>query len=329
MSVQMKMSRLDDLKAALECRQPEGAVPLWELEFHLWDQASGKHVILGQEFQQLAAGEQERALHSNAEIILSVCEEFSFAGLTPPTGFWEWAPGVLAYYVLPEQARWEQLRILREMAPPDLMFISGSGGVITPPSQGYEEFAFRLYDAPDEVEDMARRTCNDGIEAAKRLRDAGCGAASASADIADNHGPYFTPAQMKRFVLPYMREWAEGVKALGLYPILHSDGNLTSMLDDLADSGLSALQAVDPIAGMDIAEAKRKVEGRLCLCGNIDCGLLHLGPPAQVYETTKETLASCKPGGGFVLGASNAVFRETPIEHYREMIRAWRDHGQY
>jgi uroporphyrinogen decarboxylase len=325
----VEMSRLDDLRAAFECRQPQGAVPLWELEFHLWDEASGKHVVLGQEFQDLSAAEQERALSSNAEIIVSVCREFGFAGLTPPGGLWEWAPGVLAYYVLPEQARWEQLRILREMAPQDLMLISGSGGVIVPPSQGYEEFAYRLYDAPDEIEEMARQTRDRGIEAAKRLRDAGCGAVYAAADIADNHGPYFTPAQMKRFVLPYMHEWAEGVRALGLYAILHSDGNLTTVLDELAESGLSALQAIDPIAGMDIAAAKRQVRGRICLCGNIDCGLLHFGPPAKVYETTTEALTNCKPGGGFVLGASNAVFRETPIEHYREMIRAWRDHGRY
>jgi len=323
------MGKKDDLRSALQCQQPQGAVPIWELEFHLWEAASGQHVVLGHEFAGLTAAERERALRSNAELILSVCAELGFAGLTPPGGFWQIAPGQLAYWVLPEEGRWEQIRILKELAPPDLMLISGTGGVLTPPLQGYEQFAYQLYDAPDAVEEMAREARDAGIETAERLRDLGVEAVYCAADIADNHGPYFTPAQMDRFVLPYLHTWAEGVKALGLYAILHSDGDLMPVIDDLAASGLSALQAVDPIAGMDIVEVKQRVRDRLCLCGNIDCGLLHLGPAERIYETTRDTLAACKPGGGFVLGASNAVFRETPIEHYREMVRAWRDHGRY
>ena len=323
------MGRKDDLKAALECRRPQGAVPLWELEFHLWDQASGKHVVLGEEFAGLTPTQQERALRSNAEVILSVCDEFGFAGLTPPGGYWEVSPGHLAYYVLPDEARWEQLRVLRDMAPRDLMLIGTSGGILMPPPQGYEEFAYRLYDAPDEVEELARQIRDVSIEVAKRMRDVGVEAVCCAADIADNHGPYFTPAQMQRFILPYLHDWAEGVKALGLYAILHTDGNLTPVLDDLADSGLNALQAIDPIAGMDIAEVKARVGSRICLCGNIDCGLLHFGPAERIYEVTRDTLLACKPGGGYVLGASNAVFREAPIGHYRELVRAWRDHGRY
>jgi hypothetical protein len=40
-------------------------------------------------------------------------------------------------------------------------------------------------------------------------------------------------------------------------------------------------------------------------------------------------IESCKAGGGFVLSASNAVVQETPILHYREVIRAWEDAGRY
>ena len=66
------MSRKADMLAALQRRQPADRVPLWELEFHIWDQASGKHVILGREFEKLTSAQQEEALHTNAEIILSV-----------------------------------------------------------------------------------------------------------------------------------------------------------------------------------------------------------------------------------------------------------------
>ena len=68
---------------------------------------------------------------------------------------------------------------------------------------------------------------------------------------------------------------------------------------------------------------------RLCLCGNIDCGLLLTGTPDTLYAATRELLLSCKPAGAFALGASNAVQEEVPPQNYRAMIQAWRDFGKY
>ena len=119
------------------------------------------------------------------------------------------------------------------------------------------------------------------------------------------------------------------MRECGLYSVLHTDGMILPVLDAIAETGIDAIQALDPIAGVDIVEAKRIAGSRLCLCGNIDCGLLHFGPPERIYAVTRNTIQACKPGGGFVLGASNAVFRETPPAHYRTMVQAWRDYGAY
>jgi uroporphyrinogen decarboxylase len=97
----------------------------------------------------------------------------------------------------------------------------------------------------------------------------------------------------------------------------------------IAATGIDALQAVDPVAGMDMRRAKEMVGGRLCLCGNMDCGLLLLGTQEQVYASTRDLLMSCRQGGGLVLGASNAVQPEVRMGNYRAMIRAWKDFGQY
>jgi uroporphyrinogen decarboxylase len=325
------MSKKGDMMAALEHRQPERAVPLWELEFHLWDQWSGKHVVLGREFEGLtSAQQQERALRANAEIIIEVSQEIGFAAVYVPSSYWEVAPGHLAYYVLPEAARWEQIRLLGELCPPDLLLVGGTGGIISPPSgAGYQEFAYKLYDAPEEIDQWARAARDGAVKAGKRLRDLGVKIAVCSADIADNHGPYFTPAQMQRFVLPYLHDWGENMRQLGLYSILHTDGMLYPILDDLANSGIDAIQAIDPIAGMDMARTKEMAGNRLCLCGNVDCGVLQFGPPERIYETVRELIIQCKPGGCFVLGGSNVIFPEIPKEHYAAMLKAWRDHGSY
>lgn len=315
-----------DMIAALERKQPE-CVPLWELEFQAWDAASGRHVILGHEFEVLSAPAQERAMHSNAEIFLSVSGDMCFSALTSPNAYWNQAPGQLAYYCMPGETRFRQLQILRDMCPADLMLVSTTGGII---GADYSmEFCVRMVDDPESIDALARTTLERAIESAKRFRDCGAEAVISPSDIADNSGPFFRQEYMDRWILPYLKEWADRIREMGMYTILHSDGNLTPYLDAIAGTGIDAIQAIDPTAGMDMRQAKATVGNRLCLCGNIDCGLLLRGKPGEVYDATRDLLVGCKAGGGLVLGASNAVQPDIPIQNYRAMVEAWRRYGRH
>lgn len=318
------------MRAALERRQSAGAVPIWELEFHAWDQVTDRHVVLGREFCALSPAEQERALGSNAEILLSGAQALHHAALTVPGNYWEIAPGEPAFYWLPPEARFRQIELLQEAADGDLMLVAGSGGVMSMPGASqYVEFCYQLFDAPQEIDRRAALTLEHGLDMAKRLRDRGVEAVFTASDIADNRGLFFNPEQMERFILPYLRRWAAAVKEMGLYAILHTDGDVSACLEELAESGLDALQAIDPVAGMEIRRVKEQVGDRICLCGNVDCGLLVMGTPEQVYAATRDLLLGCKAGGGLVLGASNAVQPEVPIANYWAMIQAWQAYGQY
>jgi len=324
------MSKPDDMIAALEAREPAGAVPIWELEFHLWDSFSGRHVVLGREFEGLSNAEQEKALYTNAEIIISVCRELNFAAVTVPGCYWYEAPGRLAYYCLPDEARIQQTKILRRMATDEFMLVGAISAVLYIPfSEEYEEFCYKLFDAPQEVDQMARSLLAEGLESIKKFRDLGVEIILNPADIADNHGMFFNPLQMERFVLPYVKEWTRAARQMGLYSIMHTDGDIMACIEDLADTDLNALQAIDPIAGMDMRKVKDVVGDRLCLCGNIDGGMLVTDGPERVYEATRQLLLRCKQGGGFVLGTSNACQKQARRENYLAMIKAWQEHGQY
>jgi uroporphyrinogen decarboxylase len=324
------VGKRDDFRDALQRRCPAGSVPIWELEFHAFDAVSGRHLILGEEMAALPRTEQPRAVEANVEILLGVAEELRFAGLTVPGAHWEIAPSVPAYYWLPDEARLEQIAALARAKPSDLALVAGCGGVISMPAAGeYEEFCYAMHDSPETVDRRARRMLSEGLERARRLRDSGVEVVFTASDIADNRGPFFSPQQMDRFVLPYLREWARAVREMKLLSILHSDGNLMPCLEAIAGTGVLALQSVDPTAGMDMRTAKQRVGDRLCLCGNVDCGLLLAGTPDAVFEATRELLMACKVDGGVVLGASNAVQPEVPVANYRAMLRAWEQHGAY
>lgn len=321
------MRNKEDMIAALERRTPAEAVPVWELEFHAWDAASGRHVVLGREFEALTSAGQEKALHTNAEIMLAVADEMCWSALTVPGNYWDESPGKPAYYCMPDEARYRQMAVLKKMAQPDLMLVASASGVLG--ANYSEEFCIRMYEEPESIDRYADEYLRGSLEVVRRFGDLGAEAVFTASDIADNSGPFFNPSQMERWIYPFLRRWAESARALGLFSILHSDGNLTPYMDRLATSGVDAIQAIDPVAGMDMLAAKRQVAGRVCLCGNIDCGLLLTGTPEKVFETTRRLLTDCKPGGGFVLGASNAVQPEVPMANYRAMIDAWRQFGGY
>ncbi len=318
------MNKKADMIAAYEGRQPETAVPLWEIHFHIWSKFSDKEFISGKPFNEVPESQREAVLQKDAEIILSVADDLGYSGVTVPDQPWD------CPYTMPQESRLRLARILRDNSP-DFLVIAAQGGVIQPPtdSEGYMAFAYKIFDAPDEIDKQVKDSCAGGIEQMNILQDAGVEAVYVAADFADNHGPFFNPKQMERWILPSLHTLAEHGKKIGMYVMLHCDGNLHPALEDIAKTGIHGVQAIDPTAGMDIRRAKEQVACRTCLCGNVDCSILELGTPEDVYKNTKNILDNCKDGGGLILGASNAVVNTVPKENYSAVIKAWQDHGSY
>ena len=330
------MNAKNNMLLALSCKQPPDFVPIWELEFQAWDNISGKHVILGEEFCGLSNKEKESAINNNAEILIETSVLLNFSALTTVNSYWEVSPGQPSYCWLPEEWKIKQNNLLlRECERVGIAAVGACGALISMPGtenlggDSYEEFCYRIVDAPETIDEWVEHICNNGIEQAKMYNDMGYDIILSPSDIADNKGLFYSPEQMKRWFFPYLHKWAEAIKSMGMHSILHTDGNVSSILNDLANSPLDALQAIDPVAFMDIEKVKAQTTGKLCLCGNIETGLLMTGPVEAIYDETRKILANCKYGGGLILGASNAVIKQTPKEHYLSVIDAWHKYGQY
>lgn len=315
----------NDFLKALEC-QPHMHIPLWELEFHLWNKFSEQPFYCGEDFLQLSTKGKEKTLFTNAEVICEVSQQLNFSGVTVPGGYWELAPGVPAYFWLPDEYRFRQIEILKKVLPASISLVANSGGVMAmPDADNYISFSYKLFENPQEIDELATNTLNRGLENVKRFADLGIDVMLTASDIADNSGPFFAPDQMERFILPHLIKWAESVRNVGARSILHTDGNINLYLDELANSGINAIQAIDPVAGMDIMETLVKVQNRICLCGNIDCGLLLTGNPEEVSHETIKLLQEVKDYPGFVIGASNAVQQEVDKENFQSVTMALQD----
>ena len=150
-------------------------------------------------------------------------------------------------------------------------------------------------------------------------------------DWAGKNGPLISPKHFRRFILPRMQKLVNTCHDLGLLYIKHTDGNITRIEQELlVESGIDAYQAIEPVAGMDIAYLKQRYGQHLTLMGNVDCGrLLGEGTTAEVADETRRIIRATAPGGGFVLTSSNSIHRGVKVENYLTMLETVRKYGIY
>jgi uroporphyrinogen decarboxylase len=149
-------------------------------------------------------------------------------------------------------------------------------------------------------------------------------------DYAYRTAPIMSPDMFRQFVLPYLQEMVDLAKSKGVPFIKHTDGNLWGIIDMIVDTGIDALDPLEPIAGMDIGKVKDLYGERIALAGNIDCTeLLTHSSERDVIEAVKETIAKAGVGGGYILASSNSIHPGVKPENYRAMVKAAREYGEY
>jgi len=138
-------------------------------------------------------------------------------------------------------------------------------------------------------------------------------------DFASNQGPFFSPAVFRALVLPRLREIAKICCANDAYYLFASDGNLWPVADMLfGESGVNGFYEMDVLAGMD-PKRLRETFPNLTLLGGVNSKTAHLGPPELIREEVRTAMDVAHEHGGMIVGCSNQLVVETPIEHVRVM----------
>jgi uroporphyrinogen decarboxylase len=308
--------------AALERRSLSGRVPHFELVFYLTMEAFGKVHPLHRDYQQwFQMKEEERHLHRRdmADLYIATAERYEHS----------------AIFVHPNPDTFDEcarlIEIIRQKTG-DRYFIMKHGDVTYGIPEGDKMMAFclRLKHEPQRLKDEMEAAIDRKLYEAERQKQlVGLDGYALCNDYCFNNGPFLSPQQFSEFVAPYLTRLIQGYRELGYYVIKHTDGNIMSILDQLIEANPHALHSLDPQAGVDIAEVKRRCGDQLCLIGNVNCGLLDTGSDEDVIASTRYALRHGMPGGGYILSTSNCVYTGMPLEKYELMLDVWRAEGNY
>lgn len=307
---------------ALEGKQVFGRVPHFELVFFLTMEAFGRvhprHRSYAQ-WEQMEEAERELHRKDMADIFIMTAEKYEHDAI-----FLHHNPQTLA----------EALRLIETVREKsgDKYFLMKHGDATygVPDGNNMLEFTYRMADDAGGLKRDAVIMVENAIREAEKIKaHGGLDGFVLCTDYCLNANPFLSPHQFGEFVTPYLARLIKAYRDMGFYVIKHTDGNIMPIIDQLAQANPHALHSLDPQAGVDIAEVKKKYGQRMCLIGNVNCGLLQTGSEDDVRESACYALKHGMPGGGYVFSTSNCIYPGMPLKRYEIMLNIWRKEGNY
>lgn len=285
--------------------------PHFEVMFELEREAFGLSFPDRRAWAGCSAAEKKRMIGQCMAIYEKIVERYAWDALAV---FWPWSDP-------------DGVKAAKATFGSDILIGSIVGGTIWSIESiaDWTQFALDLAEHPEVIHAAAERKTAVALESFNRLAEAGADFIHVVNDVAFNAGPFISPAQFAEFITPQLRRQVDHIRALGVIPFVHSDGNIMPVLDDYLSVGAACFQSVDPMAGMDIAEVKHRCRGRMALMGNVQCSLLQDGPKDAIRESARYCLEQASPGGGYIFGTSNTIFPGMPLENYEYMLEVYRE----
>jgi uroporphyrinogen decarboxylase len=180
-----------------------------------------------------------------------------------------------------------------------------------------------LIDRPEFCHYAQEKALAIALEEAKALTHIGIDAFM----LADTYGGLISPALFKEFCMPYWRRFIEAQPDDGPLIYLHICGKSSPLFELMADTGVDCIEPLDAIAGVSVADAKRRVGKRVALMGGMNTVTLAHGTLDEVVADCRRCLNDGGPGGGYLLASGDMLPTETTPEKVRvmlDMARAYR-----
>ncbi len=149
-------------------------------------------------------------------------------------------------------------------------------------------------------------------------------------DLGSQEDLIFSPAQIREFLLPWMRRMVELAHQAGVVVFHHSDGAIRKIIPDMIEAGMDVLNPIQwRCKGMDREGLKRDFGDRLVFHGGVDNQrTLAFGTPEDVRREVMEDLEILGRGGGYILAPCHNIQAVSPAENIVAMYDAAYEWGR-
>lgn len=188
--------------------------------------------------------------------------------------------------------------------------------------RGMANLLMDYYLAPENVHRLHEALCDMYCGYLKRaIRELRPDGFWTSDDFGHQTQLFISPETFRTFIKPYYARVGALLKEHGMHWWLHSCGNNTAILGDLAEVGLDVFHPVQK-GTMDEVTVAREFGDRLVFLAGIDVQrTLQEKDPAGVREEVRFLIDNFdQPGGGMCIAAGNGIVAGTPIENIEAFL---------
>lgn len=316
------MTLKENFIKALNRQKVDGRVPHFELVFFLTMEAFGKlHPAHRNYYQWNQMSKEEQKLHIQdiAGVYVDTAERYGHSAIFVQSGAED------------HDFISRVLESIREKSGDKyFVMLHGDPTYSIPDGNRMLDFTSELYEEPDKLKAESARRVDEFAGWSRKFEGSGLlDGFALCADYCFNTNPFFGPDLFDEFIRPYLKQIITEYRNQGYYVIKHTDGNIMPILDQIVSCGPHALHSLDPQGGVDLGVVRDLVGDKICLIGNVNCGLLQTGTDEECIADIRRSLDDGMKAPGYIFSTSNCIYTGLPLERYELMLKVWKEHGVY
>jgi len=189
---------------------------------------------------------------------------------------------------------------------------------------GYETLCYLLYDDPKLVEAIFEKIGKILLDSYRLTIDiVGLDKLVGffqGDDMGHKTGTLISPELLRKYILPYHKKAAEVTHQNGLVYLLHSCGNIESIMEDLIeDVKIDGKHSFEDTI-MPVTIFKKKYGERIAVLGGVDMDKLCRFEEIELRKYVRGILEECMKDGGYALGSGNSIANYVPVKNYLIML---------
>jgi len=142
-------------------------------------------------------------------------------------------------------------------------------------------------------------------------------------DLAMTQGPMFSPAWLRENIFPRYKEIWQPLKEKGIKILFISDGDITCLIDDIAEAGADGL-VVEPMVDLSLLAAKHPDK---LIIGNIDTGVLTYKGKIEIEQEIKRCIRQAGHCPGYFFNVSGGIPQNVPLSNVETYFKQTRKEG--
>ena len=151
-------------------------------------------------------------------------------------------------------------------------------------------------------------------------------------DYGYKNGLFMRAENYRKYIFPWLKQICDAAHKLDSYILLHSDGDLMEIFEDIIKCGVDVLNPIEPTTAnpeYDIFKLNQKYGDQITFCGNLSPQMLSTGEISEIEAYAKRLIRELAPGGGYIFSSGHSINPAITLNRFIAMQNIKKKYGDY